>query len=80
METTPKHIIVELPNNNYFDVTYYCSDKKLSRKEKINAMQLYIQLDDCVCIMKVDKSICERKHILESVVHNKVINTKGHLC
>ncbi len=72
--------VVFLPDNSKFEVTYYCSDKNLSINEKENSTQLFIQLHDCICILKIDKTICNNKHKLETLVHNKVINTKGHLC
>lgn len=80
MQTKPRNIIVLMHNNSLLEVTYYCTDTKLNAKEKEKFTQLFIQLYDCVCSMKIDKTICPRKDELERIVHNKVMNAKGHLC
>ena len=72
------HVI--MPDNSNLEVDYYCMDAKLSNAEKENYTQLYIQLHDCICTIKIDRSICKNINELERIVHNKVINTKGHLC
>lgn len=80
MQPTALHIHVLMPDDSKAAVTYYCSDKKLSAKEKENFTQLFIQLHDCICIEKIEKSFSNKKNELERLVHNKVINAKGHLC
>lgn len=72
--------IVIMPDNSHIEVNYYCMDKKLDKTEKGKHTHLYIQLHDCICTLKIDKSICKDLNQLEKIVHNKVINTKGHLC
>lgn len=72
--------IVTMPDNSIVEVDYYCMDKKLTDKEKINTTQLFIQLHDCVCTIKIEKAICKNPDVMESIVQHKVINTKGHLC
>lgn len=72
--------MVLMPNDNLLEVTYYCTDAKLIEEEKENLTQLIIQLDDCICSMKIEKSISKEKNQLEAMVHNKVINARGHLC
>lgn len=80
MRKNPLHVSVQMPNDVLYEVSYYCSDSKLSSNEKKTKTQLYIQHDDCVCILLIDKSISDNEEALENIVHNKVINTKGHLC
>ncbi len=80
MHTKTRHIMVELPNNKPADVSYYCSDAAMKETEKSIFTKLHIQLDDCICIVKVRKSVCKDASELEKIVHNKVITTKGHLC
>ncbi len=80
MQTKPQHITVFMPNDSKVEVTYYCTDAKLKEKEKVELTRLVIQLHDCICAIKIDKSISIKMHDLETIVHNKVINTKGHLC
>ena len=72
--------IVIMPDNSRIEVDYYCMDAKMSEKEKRNQTELFIQLHDCICTLKIEKSICEDANQLERIVHNKVIHTKGHLC
>ena len=72
--------VVIMPDNSAIEVNYYCMDKKLSKEEKKNQTQLFIQLHDCICSLKIEKAICKNADALESIVHHKVINTKGHLC
>ena len=80
MQTKPRDTIVLMPNDSQLEVTYYCTDIKLKEKEKEKRTQLFIQLHDCICAMNIEKSICRKKNELETVVHNKVINVRGHLC
>ena len=80
METKPRHTTVLMPDDSHLDVTYYCSDAKLKEKEKQQLTQLFIQLHDCISAIKIEKSTCKKKDELEHIVHNKVINEKGHLC
>ena len=70
--------IVTMPDNSHLEVDYYCIDTNMDKAE--NLTQLYIQLHDCLCTLKIDKSICKNPGQLEKIVHNKVINTKGHIC
>ena len=72
--------IVVMPDNSHFEVTYYCSDIKLTTKEKETQTQLFIQLHDCLSTIKIEKAICDKTDQLEKIVHNKVISAKGHLC
>ncbi len=78
MQTKPLNTIVLMPNDSLIEVTYYCTDIKLKEKERLT--QLIIQLHDCICALKIEKSISKKKNELETIVHNKVINAKGHLC
>ena len=78
MQTKPRNTIVLMPNDTLLEVTYYCTDANLKEKEKLT--QLIIQLHDCICARKIEKSISRKKNELETIVHNKVINAKGHLC
>ena len=80
MQTKTRITHVLMPDDSLIEVTYYCSDAKLADKEKGKLTQLVIQLHDCICYMKIEKSICSKKNEIESVIHNKVISTKGHLC
>ena len=80
MQTRPRHIHIQMPDNKHLDVTYYCSDLKLLENERNDHTQLFIQLDDCICTLKIDKSVCGQPDILEKIVHNKVIISRGHLC
>lgn len=80
MHTKSNKIIVLMPNDSHLEVTYYCTDTRLKESEKENLTQLFIQLHDCLCTMKIEKSICKEKNELEKIVHNKVIAERGHLC
>ena len=80
MQTRSYTTVVVLPNDSNVEVIYYCMDTKLNETEKKNLTQLFIQLHDCICTLKIEKSICENLSALERMVQNKVINTKGHLC
>ncbi len=72
--------IVVMPNEMKLEVAYYCTDKKLDDKEKGKFTQLFIQLHDCISVMKIDRSISAKANLLETIVHNKVIIERGHLC
>jgi hypothetical protein len=74
------HSVIAMPNNDMLDVFYYCTDKKLEAEEKKNYTELIIQLHDCICKMKIQKALAKDADALEKMVHNKVINTKGHIC
>lgn len=80
METDNYMTLVEMPNQKRLEVTYYCKDDKLKGEEKQKLTQLFIQLHDCICVMKIEKSIMKNENELERIVHNKVINERGHLC
>jgi hypothetical protein len=80
METRTRNTIVLMPDDTLLEVSYYCSDSKLNENEKALVTQLVIQLDDCTCSMKIDRTFTSNKSSLERLVQNKVINVKGHLC
>ena len=80
METESNTIHVIMPDDSKLEVTYYCKDTKLREGEKEKLTQLYIQLHDCICTMKIEKSICAKSAELERIVHNKVIHERDHLC
>lgn len=80
METKPRNLTVLMPDEKLLEVTYYCNDKNFEDDEKKFFTSLIIQLDDCICNMKIEKHLCKNKGALERIIHNKVINTKGHLC
>ena len=75
MHTEPQHIQVLMPDDSLIDVSYYCMEPVFNHQAK-----LIIQLDDCICSLDIEESVCKNINTLESLVHNKVINTKGHLC
>ena len=78
---TKSHIThVIMPDNSNLEVTYYCMDAKLNKSEKEKLTELFIQLHDCICTLKIEKAVCDNSNELERIVHNKVLNTKGHLC
>lgn len=72
--------VVEMPNASRLEVIYYCDDNRLSGEEKEKLTQLFIQLHDCICTMKIEKTMAKKTEMLERIVHNKVINERGHLC
>lgn len=75
MQTEPQQIQVLMPDDSLLEVSYYCMEPSNSNKTK-----LIIQLDDCICSLDIEESVCKNVSTLETLVHNKVINTKGHLC
>jgi hypothetical protein len=80
METRTRNTIVLMPDDRLLEVSYYCSDSTSCENEKSANTQLVIQMDDCICSMKIDRSFSGNKNTLERIVQNKVIFTKGHLC
>lgn len=80
METVDFMTLVEMPDNTRLEVTYYCKDNNLKDDEKKKFTQLYIQLHDCICSMKIAKSVVGNAREMERIVHNKVISERGHLC
>ena len=80
METESHHTIVLMPDNSLLEVSYYCSDAKPEENEKEALTNLIIQFHDCICSMKIKKSLSLKGSDLERIVHNKVINARGHLC
>jgi hypothetical protein len=80
METKSYSTIVEMPDKKLLDVEYYCASNSGEKKGKETFTQLFIQLDDCICAMKIEKSIMNKRAELERIVHNKVIHERGHLC
>ena len=80
MESNYYTTVVEMPNKKKLDVEYYFLEEKSNSKNKNPYLQLLIQLDDCICQMKIDKSVSDNIDELETIVHNKVINERGHLC
>ena len=69
-----------MPDDSLLEVTYYCMDSNLTKKENQTLSRLFIQLHDCICTIKIEKAICNKPGQVEKIVHTKVINTKGHLC
>ena len=80
METRSNTTVVAMPDDKRLEVIYYCMDRRLEPKEKERQAQLFIQLYDCICVLKIRKAICDKPAQLERIVHNKVINTKGYIC
>lgn len=80
METDNFTTCVEMPDQSRLEVTYYCRDNKLSKVEKSRFTRLFIQLHDCIYIMKIEKAKTENAGEIEKIVQNKVITEKGHLC
>ena len=80
MKTKLQEIIILMPDDSHIEVSYYCNDKKITDEDKDKFTNLYIQLHDCICTIKIEKSLSNKWNELETLVHNKVINTKGHLC
>lgn len=69
-----------MPDDRILQVSYYCNDSKIPEAEIATFTKLYIQLDDCLCTLKIEKSICLNRKELEHIVQKKVINERGHLC
>ena len=80
MRTRSKNIHVLMPDNRILEVSYYCSDSKIDEKELETFTRLFIQLDNCITTLKIERSICQNKKELEHIVQRKVVNEKGHLC
>ncbi len=80
MQTKSHTTHVVMPDDSVLEVTYYCSDATLKKKEKEKITRLIIQLHDCICAVKIEKSLCAKKDKTEAIIHNKVISVKGHLC
>jgi len=80
METADFMTLVEMPDQTRLEVVYYCKDNNLKEGEKNKFTQLYIQLHDCICTMKIEKSIVKNAGEMERLVQNKVIAERGHLC
>ena len=72
---TITHVV--MPDDSVLEVTYYCSDAKLEKKKKRKLTRLIIQLHDCICSVKIEKSICAEKDKIENIIHNKVIMRQG---
>lgn len=80
MQPIHSRIHVLMPDDSKTEVTYYCSDEKLSLKDRLKFTQLYIQLHDCICLEKIERAVSTKLHELETIVHNRVIGARGHLC
>ncbi|MGN6802224.1 MAG: hypothetical protein ACTHJN_09975 [Ginsengibacter sp.] len=80
MEPNYYTTVVEMPDEKKLDVEYYFLEEKDNSENNNSYLQLLIQLDDCICQMKIEKSITNNINELERIVHNKVINERGHLC
>ncbi len=80
MKTSPKHLVIDMPNQSRLDVSYYCSDARLPADEKEKFTELILELHDCHSRKKVLKKSVARKSDVEHLVEKTVINAKGHLC
>lgn len=80
MESNYYTTVVEMPNKTMLEVEYYFLEEKGNSENKDSYLKLLIQLDDCICQMKIEKSVSNNKDELERIVHNKVIYERGHLC
>jgi hypothetical protein len=80
MQTRSKNIHVQMPDERILEVFYYCNDSKIPESEIGKFTKLFIQLDDCITTIKIEKSICQNTKELEHIVQRKVINERGHLC
>lgn len=80
MQTKSNTTLVVMSNDSLLEVTYYCADFKLKENENEKLTQLFIQLHDCICTMKIEKSMSKKRNELERLIHNKVIYERGHLC
>jgi hypothetical protein len=80
MHTKSRETIVVIPNEEKLEVTFYCSDNKLSEGEKIKYIELFIQVHDCQYEKKIPKSFAKNDGQVEEIVQKTVINAKGHLC
>jgi len=80
MHTKSKETIVVIPNEQKLEVTFYCSDNKLTEGEKVKYMGLFIQVHDCHFEKKIPKAFAKNVGQVEEIVQKTVINAKGHLC
>lgn len=80
METDNFMTFVEMPDQSRLEVLYYCTDTQLPQDQKSKFTQLFIQLHDCIFIMKIEKSRTENVGEIERIVQNKVINERGYWC
>lgn len=80
MKTITTQTIVVIPNNKKLEISYYCSDTKLSEKEKEKLTNLIIQLHDCHSSIKIPRSKINNADAVEAIVQKTVINARGHLC
>lgn len=79
MQKKSRCIQVLMPDDSLLEVSYYCIPASMATSVQ-SATKLIIQLDDCMCSLEIDEAVCNNQNSLERLVHNKVINTKGHLC
>ena len=79
MQSLPSRIHVLMPDDSMAEITFYCTDVRLSQEQKKDFTQLYIQLHDCLCIQTIRRSISTEIGELERLIHNKVISAKSHL-
>ena len=80
MRTKQRHTVVMIPNDKRLEVSYYCSDNKITEREKEDYTNLIIQLHDCHSSIKIPKSKVKSALVIESIVQKTVINARGHLC
>lgn len=80
MNTKSRETIVVIPNEDKLEVTFYCSDSKLSEQEKLKFIGLFIQVHDCQYEKKIPRSLVKDQTQVEDVVQKTVINARGHLC
>lgn len=80
MQTRSKNTVVVLPDNTSLEVSYFCADTKLQENDKVRFTNLIVQLHDCHCSYKIEKTLLKNLSLLENLVHKTVINAKGHLC
>jgi hypothetical protein len=80
MKSSPKHIMVDMPDSSRLNVSYYFSDARLPADDKEKFTELILQLHDCHCRKKVLKKSVAKKSDVEHIVEKTVINAKGHLC
>lgn len=76
----PRHTIVTIPNDKRLEVSYYTSDRQLTKKEKQEFTDLIIQLQDCHSSIKIHRKKAKDPDDVEAIVQKTVINARGHLC